>query len=436
MAVLPPEAAARYQPSSGMDFFSRQQEIQAGQQAAAQIPRQMPVLPDSDPISRYIQRLGSELASHAPGERWPYSFHVANVKAINAFALPGGPVFVNMGTIQAADNEAQLAGVLSHEISHVVQRHATRAATKQLMAQAPLTVLGGLLGGGLGGQLARYGISFGAGSYFLHNSRKSESEADLVGTDILYDAGYDPRQMAVFFEKLQAQGGARAPLFLSDHPDPGNRAVAVMDEVATLPRKTVYRQDSAEFRQIKQMASGHISGPSQKSVQRRLQPAGSGTADAGAPDGSFRTLEQRAFRIGYPGNWKVSGGGQTPFVIIPEMAGPGRGPAYSAMIGGFQSRNESDLGAQTRELFASMEQRNPALKMVGSEQDIRINGVPGKSVDLIGSATAGGDRQRHWLVTVPQHGQGIIYLLFTAPEAEFDQMRPAFEEMVRSLHLH
>ncbi len=166
-AVLPPAAIARYQPSSGMDFFSRQQEIQAGQQAAAQIPRQMPVLPDSDPISRYIQRLGSELASHAPGERWPYSFHVANVKAINAFALPGGPIFVNMGTIQAADNEAQLAGVLSHEISHVVQRHATRAATKKLMAQAPLTVLSGLLGGSLGGQLVRYGISFGAGSYFF-----------------------------------------------------------------------------------------------------------------------------------------------------------------------------------------------------------------------------------------------------------------------------
>lgn len=87
--IEPPPAPARVQPSSGMDFFSRQQEISAGQQAAQQIPRQMPVLPDSDPISRYIQRLGGELAAHAPGERWPYNFHVANVKAINAFALPG-----------------------------------------------------------------------------------------------------------------------------------------------------------------------------------------------------------------------------------------------------------------------------------------------------------------------------------------------------------
>ena len=178
-----------------------------------------------------------------------------NVKQINAFALPGGPIYVNMGTILAADNEAQLAGVMAHEISHIVQRHATRAATKQMMTQAPLSVLGGLLGGGLGAQLTRFGISFGLGSYLLRNSRKNESEADLVGTDIMYDAGYDPRQMAVFFEKLQGQGGGRGLQFLSDHPNPGNRARAVSDEVATLPRKSSYRTDSQEFRQIRQMAA-------------------------------------------------------------------------------------------------------------------------------------------------------------------------------------
>jgi predicted Zn-dependent protease len=251
--VAPPAAEARYRPTTGMDWFSHDQEIQAGQQAAAQVNRQMPVLPDSDPISRYVQRLGTGLAAHAPGDGWPYSFHVVNVKEINAFALPGGPIFVNMGTIQAADNEAQLAGVMAHEISHVVQRHATRAATKQLMARAPLQVLGGLLGRSLGGQLAQYGISFGLGSYFLRNSRQNESEADLIGTDIMYDTGYDPRQMAVFFEKLEGQSGNRSGLaqFLSDHPNPGNRARAVSDEVATLRPKS-YRQDSAEFRQIKQ----------------------------------------------------------------------------------------------------------------------------------------------------------------------------------------
>ena len=127
-------------------MFSAQEEVQAGQQAAAQAAKQLPLLPDSDPITIYVQRLGNQFAAHAPGEKWPYTFHVVNQKEINAFALPGGPVFVNLGTIQAADNEAELAGVMAHEISHVVQRHGTRAASKQMAAQLPLAILGGVYG--------------------------------------------------------------------------------------------------------------------------------------------------------------------------------------------------------------------------------------------------------------------------------------------------
>ena len=135
-------AFARVKPSSGFDMFSAQEEVQAGQQAAAEANKQLPLLPDSDPVVQYVQQLGARLASHAPGEKWPYQFHVVNQKEINAFALPGGPIYVNLGTIQAADNEAELAGVMAHEISHVVQRHGTRAATKQMAAQVPLAILG------------------------------------------------------------------------------------------------------------------------------------------------------------------------------------------------------------------------------------------------------------------------------------------------------
>src|SRR5262249_40362070 len=125
---------ARVKPSSGFNMFSAQEEVQAGQQAAGDVRKQLPLLPDSDPVTKYVQRLGAKLVAHAPGEKWPYEFHVVNQKEINAFALPGGPVFVNLGTIQASDNEAQLAGVMAHEISHVVQRHGTRAASKQMAA--------------------------------------------------------------------------------------------------------------------------------------------------------------------------------------------------------------------------------------------------------------------------------------------------------------
>ena len=228
LLLVVPVVPARVTPTHGFDLFSAQEEIQAGQQSAAQIPKQLPVLPDSSPVSQYISHLGHQLAAHAPGEKWPYSFHVVNQKEINAFALPGGPIFVNVGTIQAADSEAQLAGVIAHEISHVVQRHGTRAATKQMAAQLPLAVLGGLLGGGTLAQMAAQGISFGVGSYFLKNSRESEKEADLLGTDIMYDTGYDPHAMVEFFEKIKAQGGSRSLQFLSDHPDPGNRVQYVL----------------------------------------------------------------------------------------------------------------------------------------------------------------------------------------------------------------
>jgi len=140
-------AFARVKPSSGFDMFSAQEEVQAGQQAAAEANKQLPLLPDSDPVVQYVQQLGARLASHAPGEKWPYQFHVVNQKEINAFALPGGPIYVNLGTIQAADNESELAGVMAHEISHVVQRHGTRAATKQMAAQVPLAILGGMSSG-------------------------------------------------------------------------------------------------------------------------------------------------------------------------------------------------------------------------------------------------------------------------------------------------
>src|ERR1700687_4644170 len=191
LSVTTPSLHARVEPSHGFNMFSAQEEVQAGQQAAAQVSQQLPILPDSDPITIYIQRLGRQLAAHAPGEKWPYSFHVVNQKEINAFALPGGPVFVNLGTIQAADDEAELAGVMARAISHAVQRHGTRSASKQMAAQIPLAILGGAMGQGALAQMAQMGMGFGVGSYFLRNSRKAESEAVLLGADIMYDTGFN-----------------------------------------------------------------------------------------------------------------------------------------------------------------------------------------------------------------------------------------------------
>jgi len=454
-----PEALlARVQPTSGSNMFTVEQEIQAGQQAAAQTNKQYPVLPDSNPVTQYIQQLGRRLVQYAPGEKWPYQFHVVNQKEINAFALPGGPLYVNVGTIQAADNEAQLAGVMAHELSHIIQRHATRAATKQYKAQVGLGILGAVLGGGIGGQLAGAGISFVAGSYFLKNSRQSEKEADLLGTDIMYDAGYDPIQLPKFFEKIEDEG-SRGPQFLSDHPDPGNRIQYVDAEIKTLPAKR-YREDSQQFVDIHRIAmSMHPLTAQQIAEQDQrggFNPNGvsDGSTHQGgssSPDTSysastnFQQLNHNNFTIGYPSNWQVYGDAQSAVTIAPQNGvgqdSNGQGAvAVGVIIDHYEPEQGGSLDQATHDLIASLRQSNPDLRQVGNDEAIRVNGVSGRSTDLIGTSpirdsSGRAQRERDWLVTIGQPDGTLLYLVFIAPQNQFDRLRPTYEQMLRALRM-
>ncbi|MBZ5706193.1 MAG: M48 family metalloprotease [Acidobacteriia bacterium] len=431
---------ARVTPTHGFDLFSAQEEVQAGQQAAAQIPKQLPLLPDSSPITQYVQHLGHELAAHAPGEQWPYSFHVVNQKDINAFALPGGPVYVNLGTIQAADNEAELAGVIAHEISHVVQRHGTRAASKQMAAQLPLAILGGIMGRGALSQMAQLGLSFGVGSYFLKNSRQSEKEADLLGADIMYDTGFNPQAMAQFFEKIQSQGGSRAPQFFSDHPDPGNRVEYVSAEVDTLPRKQQYRSDSDEFRQIKQEVAGMKPLTAQQIAAGQKQGGTVGLPGADVtPSGNMRSLNHDYFQISYPENWQVFGDRTSAVTIAPQSGVSQDAVAYGVMINVYQLEDPSaSLDQDTHALLSSLRQSNPDLRQIGNDESIRVSGVPGRSVDLIGTSPVRDQngrpaQERDWLVTLERSDGNLLYLVFIAPEKDFGSLRPTFEQILRTL---
>src|SRR5882762_4911284 len=204
MALSSAVPAKAFDPPVCRNAFTQQQEITEGQKVAAQFYQQMPVLKDSDPIAVYVRQLGAKLVQQAPGYEWPYNFHVVSSGDINAFALPGGSIFINLATVQVAESEAQLAGVMAHEISHVVMRHSTCNITKQQKAGLwyGLAQLGAgvVLGGdsALGGA-AQQAIGMGAGLHFLRMGRDAERQADLLGTDILYSAGYDPRGMPQFF---------------------------------------------------------------------------------------------------------------------------------------------------------------------------------------------------------------------------------------------
>lgn len=231
-------------------MYSKQQDIELGRKLSAQVRSQADIVQNRT-LQNYIERLGRRLAATPAASGYPYTFTLVNDNSVNAFALPGGPVFVNTGLIKAADNEAQLAGVLAHEIAHVKLRHATSEASKAELLQLPAAVAGAVIGqGSAAGQLGEAGLGLGLNMIVLRYSREAESEADALGARIMSEAGYNPIEMARFFEKLQSEGGARAPQFLSDHPNPGNRTQAVEAEIRTFPRRR-YTASTGEFREAK-----------------------------------------------------------------------------------------------------------------------------------------------------------------------------------------
>ncbi len=176
----------------GFDFFSPKEDIALGERAAAQVPKQYPLLNDKR-VDDYLQRLGMKLAAHAPFYKYPYRYLCVNTEVLNAFALPGGFIYINRGIIENADNEGQLAAVMAHETSHVALRHGTNQASKAYGAQIGLGLLGALVGGNAAASIVTqiFG-SIGVPLVFLRMSREDETQADVLGTQILHDAGYDP----------------------------------------------------------------------------------------------------------------------------------------------------------------------------------------------------------------------------------------------------
>jgi len=238
----------------GFNLFSKEQDIQLGQESAAQVRKQMHLIKDPLLIA-YVNKVGKRLAASQEAQEsgFPFSFEVVADPTINAFALPGGPMFINTGLLKAVDNEAQLAGVMGHEMSHVILRHGTNQASKAELIELPAALAGQMGGSSMLGKLTQVGIGLGANSVLLKFSRSAESQADLMGSHLMAEAGYDPMQLARFFEKLNAQGNLGLQ-FLSDHPNPDNRERAIEQEAQRLPQQ-VYRYQTGDFQRMKQIVA-------------------------------------------------------------------------------------------------------------------------------------------------------------------------------------
>jgi len=263
--VLPASSSAqgphRFQP--GFNLFSKQQDVQLGEESAAQVRKQKTVVKDPF-LNNYVNRIGKRLAEtqEAKESGFPFTFEVVADPSINAFALPGGHMFIHTGLLKAVDNEAQLAGVMGHEMSHVILRHGTNQASKANLIELPAALAAQMAGKGtMMGQLAQLGIGLGANSVLLKFSRSAESQADLTGSHLMAESGYDPMEMAHFFTKLGAlthspgQGlSGSVAQFMSDHPNPDNRERAIEQEAQLLPQQN-YGYQSGDFKRMKEIVA-------------------------------------------------------------------------------------------------------------------------------------------------------------------------------------
>jgi beta-barrel assembly-enhancing protease len=437
-----PGVAQLHQFKPGFNLFSRDQDIQLGKEAAGQVEKQAEVVNNRE-LTAYISSIGSKLAAQPQADKYPYTFQVVNDKSINAFALPGGPAFVHTGLIAAVDNEAQLAGVLAHEITHVALRHGTNQASRANLIQLPAMLAAQAAGtGGMLGQLGQLGIGLGANSVLLKFSRTAETQADLVGAQIAAQAGYDPIEMARFFQKLEAEGGARGPQFLSDHPNPGNRMKAIEDEIRYMPQRN-YTSGSGQLARMKAIVA---SLPAPKKIPAQSGASTSSTSTSASPsipDSRPSTRVQqyqgKDFSLSYPDNWKPFTGQDASGVTIAAPSGVqqsqnGLSVGYGVIQAYYRPKQaNASLWQATDEFVSQLRSADPRMR-AGREmpREVRAGGKTAIVTTLYSESMFPGQTEVDRLVTVA-HPNGILYLVFVAPESEGTYASGAFDRMLQSI---
>lgn len=441
--VAPPGSRSQPRYKLGWNLYSAQQDIQMGQQSAAQIMRETPMVNDPQ-IDGYVKQLGAKLAAKASGERFPYQFRVVATREINAFALPGGFLFINAGAIAAARNEGELAGVMAHEIAHAALRHGTNQASKQRIAQVGLGVIGAVASSGnspdLGSAVSQIG-GLGANMLFLKFGRGAEKQADLEGARILAEAGYDPRDMANFFKTLEAEGGQRVPEMLSDHPDPGNRINYIHEEIPRLPVNANPVHNTPEFDAVKSRLTGQAPQMSAASQLKRIG-ADPGNLELGTrpqrPAAQFKGYQpnDNSFAVQVPANWEVVTAGSSEIIFAPRGGSgnlKGQLMVTHGIFVGTRGVQQRDLRSATEAFVQQQIESNPDFQVARAPQQIDFGGQEGYYAIVSGPSAINGVVEVDVTYTTVTADGRMFYIVTIAPEDEVATYKPAFEKIIRSL---
>jgi Zn-dependent protease with chaperone function len=449
--AMPLSALGQTRISAPKNKYNIRDDVQAGQQAAQEVERQMPILRDSS-IQSYVSNVGQRLVAAIPQEfqhpEFRYSFKVVNARDINAFALPGGPMYVNRGMIEAARNEGEMAGVMAHEISHVALRHATAQATETQKAQIGSVlgqIAGAVIGGGLG-QIIGGASQVGFGAWALKYSRKYESQADILGAQIMARAGYDPRDLANMFRTIEQQGGGRSgPEWLSSHPNPGNRYEAITREAQLLRVNGDGYQNSRQFQNVQARLRGMGRAPSMQEIAQSGQqyPNGETVGNSGTyagnveyPSTRYRTYTGgNVFRINVPGNWRELSGGESSIMFAPEGAYGQQGITHGVMVG-LAPASGRNFQQSTDEYIRGLLQNNPYLRQQTNYRRGSLGGREALAMQLAGRSDVTGRNEIVTVYTTQMRDGNLFYFITIAPQNEANTYNNAFNTIMRSLQLN
>jgi len=430
--------------------YTPEQDVELGRKAAAEIRSQYPIIEDPA-IARYLTMLGDRLVEAAPLELnqpvYRYSFTPVNLKEINAFALPGGPMFVQRGMFDAAANEGEVTGVMAHELSHVLLRHGTANASKAQNPWLQLGQLAGAVGGAVVGGAAGSAIAqtsqFGLGALLLRYSRDFEKQADLLGAQIMARAGYDPRDLAHMFETIEKQSkGERDPQWMSSHPNPGNRTAYITKEAESL---TIQR--AADISQFAAMKAKFAALPAAKSTGE-LARKGGGGGDAPTsvgtpgqpvppPSAEYRSLKGgTVFQASVPENW--TGLASSSAVKAVPQNGYGQLDGQAVFTHGVEfgvARAASrDLREATTAWLRTIAQNNPDLRVEGEQQSARLSQRAAITTPLSNRSALGGREQITVSTTLLSNGS-LFYYLTIVPDRDAAAFQQAFTRIEQSIRL-
>ena len=442
-------ASAQTKITAPKNKYAPADDVKLGLEAANEAKQQLPML-NNDRIDSYVEDVGRRLAAAIPAEfqhpEFHYTFDVVNQKEINAFALPGGPMFLNRGMIESSANEAEMAGVMAHELSHVALRHGTAQATKGAKFQIGAVagqILGAIVGGTAGSVIAQ-GSQFGLGAYFLKYSREYESQADILGAQILARAGYDPRQMANMLKTIEKEGGSSGPEWLSSHPNPGNRYERINQEASML-RVQGSAPSNGEFAQVKSQLTGMSPALTAEQIakgQGRSQGSvgtSGRTVSVQPPSSQYKSYQPGNFmRLSVPSNWQQLGGGNT-VTYAPEGAvfqGQNGGSTFTHGIEvGVAGQGSGNLQKDTDALIQSFAQTNPQLRRASSYGKVNIDGRNGLTVNLRNTSEVTGNAEVVNVTTTQLRDGSLLFVIGVAPEQEAQTYLTTFGKVRQTIDL-